>query len=265
MGRERRTYSPELPVRFKDVLLPDAQKFYDWVLTPQLQYQYENALHGVKRMKGIRDKGFPLPEGFSESNQEHVVDAMRMAREYSLGYPDISRAIRFGRVQILLGVHDSGELAEKVGDVQPTNRSRRDEARKRLEPIAARKAVISQVPNSHAKTEVQKHYSRYQLNNPYDLEVQMARFIDKAQGTTRVAHIAFNAENVTDDTTLNRMRLHLWETVPRMMEPASHLLVGLLTREARENMRQILMNELGLLEKYGPSEVARAYMRGVAA
>lgn len=261
--RERR--QPPLPVRFSDALLPKAQEFYDSVLPRPLQQRYERANTTVIRMKSLREKGFPIPPDFQESNLEHIVSSMHMAREYQESHPALGHVIDFDTVQILLGMHDSGELAQDIGDVNPLYRTHRDEARKRYEPIAAKKAILSQIPDPQAREQVIALYDRYIADDPNDLEVQMAHFIDKAQGTTRVAEVAFNQHRAENPQQVGAIETHLWKTIPRMMTPAMHLMVALPEQEHRAAMREIVMGELELLGKYAPAHVPQTFQKGLSA
>ncbi|MBP6913485.1 MAG: hypothetical protein KBC00_02660 [Candidatus Levybacteria bacterium] len=255
--------SLNLLAHFKEPLLPASLDRFN-KLTIEEQRIYIAAMGGVERMKSIREQGFPIPRDFKETNLDHVQDALGIAREYYEKFPRLSEFIEFPVVQDDLIVHDIAESNIAIDDRTPVNRTAQDEKAKRLEPYAGIR-FLRRISDPEQREYWKDIYVKHNLKDPNNLNVQMAVFIDKAQGTTRAAEIAFNTHNVSDEATFIKMRLHLWETIPRMMEPAMNLLIGLPTQESREDMRKIVMHELGFLERYGPKDIVRTIKKGFAA
>lgn len=249
---------PPKGIIVSETLLPDAQHFYDWVLPPELQRKYEDLNDGIVRMGGLRENGF-VPEGFRETNLDHIINLLEMAREYKERCPALDERVNFAEAQKIILLHDAGELV--VGDIKPVGRSPREERLKIVEPYLAKKCVFSEIPNQEARSCVIGLYNAYIENDPENLTVQMAHFIDKAQGTTRVAEIVFNVYRMQEKAT--QIGLHLWMTVSKMMAPAINLLTNLETREERGAMREIILGEIRLLEKYAPKYVGVAFRMGV--
>ncbi len=257
--------------RLRPHLLTGALVYYDH-LSPFNQQWYERELSRVQRMELIREEGFLAahPE-HSETDLDHYIESLDMASEYKAHYPALEIAgINWDMVHIFTTSHDCGELADKVGDVRPVKRTRKDEARKRLEPKAARIAILSMIPDPIFRRDVSEDYNyyvNYAKNRikgaPIDINVEMARFIDKAQGIARSAEIAFNVGTV-DFETAQRMAVHLLGTendvgtVRGMIDPALELIAALPTHEARQAMKEILKGELELIGKFAPSQVYEA-------
>ncbi len=93
----------------------------------------------------------------------------------------------------------------------------------------------------------------------------MAKYLDQKDGTITYAHIAFNRHAVDNPDILVRMKLHLYETLPKLIAPAVNLLVGLPTQAARMEMRDMLVTDLSAFEKYAPRGVATPYKERFAA
>ncbi len=260
MGHKERLHSRELPVRLSGVLLPPAQEFYDKALTPPQQLQYERALHGVQRMKGLRDKGF-VPEGFGESNLEHTYAALRKVRNWEDTYPSLS--LYMVDAQKGLITHDSGEIHPLIDDVQPTDRTPEEERRKRLEPFAARTMMNFFIPDPGARQSVREVYDRYQANKIEDVPTQIARFADKAQGTVDHAHKVFNVHVNPDRADI--ISAHLIHTISLMIVPAMNIFVGLDGQEARREARDLILNEFDKLSRYGPKNIVESFRKGFAA
>lgn len=261
MSKERKAQPAALPLHLLDVLLPGVKIRYNAALSANKQDQYERGLHSIIRQETMRSKGFPLSPDKTESDLEHTYAGLVMAMDYLSQYPILGNYINFEEVQTMYIMHDAGEII--VGDVSPVDRTLKEEQRKRLEPYLAKRRIFSQIPDPFQRDTAIAYFNRYQRNDPNDLEVQMTRFIDKAQGTTRVAHEAFNLYAVQSDEVKKDIALHLWSTLPRMIEPAINLLVGLENRQAKQAIAEITLGELKELEKYGPKEVARTYMRAI--
>lgn len=265
---DRKTKSrktPELPICLKDKLLPEAKAWIDRVFTPSQQYLIENGLHGVSRMKGIRDKGFPIPSDFIQTNLEHEANILGNAKEIHDTNPALAKSLNFADVQIYAYGHDIPEMLDKVGDVQPTERTKRDQARKRLEYRAAVGFLIPHIESPESRNDALRRYREYVEADPDNLEVQMARYLDQRDGTITYAHLAFNVHEVHSPIIMVKMKLHLYETLPKLIAPAVNLLVGLPTGEARKEMRSIFIGDLRTLEKYAPPGVALPYIERFAA
>lgn len=265
MSRERRKNSPELPIHLNDELLPPAQRWIDWVFTPAQQRQIEEGLHGVVRMEGIRDKGFPMPPGFKQTNLQHEGNILHDARVLNQTTSELPKYIDFSKVQIFGYGHDIPEFLVGVGDVQPTDRTKRDWARKRLEHKAAKNFLIPQIQDPEARADALRRYNEYIGGYPDNLEVQMAKYLDQRDGTITYAHIIFNRHSVTSPEILGRMKDHLWQTTYKLVVPAINLLTALPTQAAREEMRDIVIADLKTLEKFGPPEIARSWIKGLVA
>lgn len=244
----------------QDHLLPEAKEFNNRFTQEELLL-FRAGMAMVPRMGSLKEQGFPIPEGFVETNLEHIRDAEGIAKEYHDEYPILRDFINFGRVQIKLKLHDIGEANVAVNDRPPIGRTAQDEKAKRVEPYAGVR-ILRNISDPVLRQEAIQHYLEHTSKDPNNLEVQMAAFIDKVQGTVRAAQVAFNIEGV-DEHTKNMIRNHLWQTVPRMQEHLSRLLVLLPTQEAREAICEIGKKEFAILEKYGPPEVAKTYSAGL--
>lgn len=254
------------PLTLRDPLLPPALSRYD-ALGSDIQEAHAQMLSGVKRMGTARKKGFLIDPSFIETNREHVGTSLEMALEYSDNYPILNDYIRFDGVQTMLLHHDDGEGVPSIGDVPVVDRTEADERRKKLEHRAAGMYVFSHIPDPDARKVVKSHYKVYAANDPKNLDVQMTRFIDKAQGTTRAAEIAFNVEehiNRGNTETAEKIREHLFNTIPRMMEPAVNLLTYLPEQRAREAMREIIFHEFSRLEQVGASDIVQPFNKRVS-
>lgn len=260
MGRELKNYSSEIPLRLNDDLLLAAENWVGQCFTPFQQKQIEHGLNSVVRMTGLRVKGFPIPGDFIQTNLGHTKNIIKDAKDIHTTKKEISKYINLSDVQIFGYGHDIPEVLHKVGDVQPTDRTRRDWARKRLEHIAAKNYLIPLIKNPEARADALRRYKEYEIADPNNLEVQMAKYLDQKDGTVAYSHIIFNRFQVETTDVLNAMRLHLYETLPKMISPAINLLVGLPTREARSEMRDILVNDLRVLDKFAPSGIAGPYI-----
>jgi 5'-deoxynucleotidase YfbR-like HD superfamily hydrolase len=249
--------TPELGIVDSGVLLPKALEFYTSTLTTELQQIYEAGNNAVIRMEGLRAQGF-VPEGVLESNHDHIMQSLEMAKEYKEKYPQLGEVIDFEIIQIMILMHDCGEFV--IGDIQPVERSKKQERLKAIESFVAQKKVLALIPDKKMREEAIELYRRYNRNDPKDSEVQMARFIDKAQGTTRVAETVFNVRENPDKAIV--IANHLWQTVPRMMEPANNLLYYLDEKNSNA-LQSIIDYELGLLGRFGPRYVATTFMNGI--
>ncbi len=166
MSHRERLRTTELPEHLRDNLLPRAQEWIDKTFTSQQQHQIETGLNGVIRMSGLRKKGFPIPQDFQQTNLVHEINMLREARELASTKPELSKHIDFSEVQIYVYGHDVPEMLDKVGDVQPTNRTRRDEARKRLEHMAAKNFLIPQIMDPEMRADALRRYKEYEAAHP---------------------------------------------------------------------------------------------------
>lgn len=260
MGHKERLLPFPLPVRLSGALLPDTQNFYDSVLTSAQQLQYEKRLHGVTRMKKLRDMGL-VPEGFSESNLEHTHDVLAKERDWSEKYPSLNTYMVDAQRGTI--VHDSGEIHPLIGDVQPTGRTIEDERKKRLEPFAARLMMGNFIQNPQALELVRVAYDKYQANRIDDVATQIARFADKAQGTVDHADKLFNKYRHPDKVDI--ISAHLIHTIPQMLIPAMNIFVGLGERQARLEVRDMILEEFSTLAKYAPRNIVNSFRNGFAA
>jgi 5'-deoxynucleotidase YfbR-like HD superfamily hydrolase len=249
--------TPELGIVDSGALLPKALAFYASTLSTELQQVYEAGNNAVIRMEGLRAQGF-VPEGVEESNHDHIMQSLEMAKEYKEKYFQLGEEIDFELVQIMILMHDCGEFV--IGDIKPVDRSKKEERLKAIESFVAQKKVLALIPDKEMRSKTIETYRRYNRNDPKDSEVQMARFIDKAQGTTRVAEAVFNVRENPNKAIV--IANHLWQTVPRMMEPANNLLYYL-DGENSIAMQAIIDYELGLLGRFGPRHVATTFMNGI--
>ena len=248
-----------LSVNFYANLLPEAAVIYAARVPKKARQAHEKRQDGVMRMGGMVMKGLIDPKEATESNLQHYDASFGMALEYKRDYPVLENSVDWVLVQQFSGLHDTGEMCPIIADVPVTNRSHRDEARKRLEPKVAKRIIEEYIPDPEDQLYWLGLYDRYQANRPEDISVQMARFIDKAQGTTRVADKVFNIHAPGGDEKRGKIAEHLWLTVPRMLEPATNLMVHLPTVAERSAMKDILLGELKLLAQHGPPEVAETF------
>ncbi|MGE5041562.1 MAG: HD domain-containing protein [Candidatus Levyibacteriota bacterium] len=238
-------------------LLPQALEFFNR-FQPSEQKLFAASMAGVVRMKGLREKKFPIPEDFIETNLDHVRSLMEIAYEYHATYPELREHIDFNSVQKKLLVHDIGEAHPVIGDRPPVGRTQEDEQAKRLEPYAGVR-ILRNISDPELREETISHYKEYSSKDPHNIEVQMAAFIDKVQGTVRVAHIAFNLEKANPETQKS-IREHLWATVIQMQDHMDRLLVLLPTQEAREAMYRLGQREFAIFKQYAPPEIAKTYL-----
>jgi hypothetical protein len=180
MGREYRNYSPEKSILLKDDLLPAAKNWVNWCFTPLQQKQIELGLDTVIRMEGLRTKKFPVPDDFFQTNLDHTHNIIKDAKHIHATKKEMSKYINFSDVQIDGFGHDIPEILRNVGDVQPTERTKRDWARKRLEHIAAKNYLIPLIKDPEARADALRRYIEYEKADPSNLEVQMAKYPSSA-------------------------------------------------------------------------------------
>lgn len=246
--------------RLSGSLSPEAKQFYENNIPQDLRSGFEEGLDRIKRGAFFLSEGFPNAEEFQETDLEHIVAGEETIKIHMETYPILRSYINPTETQLIYGVHDCGEIHPSIGDVQPFNRTGRDERRKRLEPFAARTLML-RIPNPRAQEEIRLMYDRFIENHPRDLEVQLARYIDKAQGTVDPAGLVFKMEGATDEQK-KKITQHMWHMIPRMVEPALNLLTYLPTEEAREAVRRIVLEDLSQLKQHGPEEVLETFEKG---
>lgn len=249
-----------LSQRLNNALFPEVKQLFN-SLPIDVQIEFKMGLDKVNRGNFFRVRGFPNAQRFRETDYEHTIAGEERLFSYFNIYPKLGETVNRSETQVAYGIHDSGEIHPTIGDVDPFGRTSRDEKRKRLEPWAAKKFILSKIPDEKIKEDVLFLYERYQENNPKDLEIQLARYIDKSQGTVDPARLVFNMKNATEEQK-RKITEHLWFMIPRMVEPAINLLTYLPTEESREAIRRIVLADLGELKKYGPREVIETFEQG---
>ncbi|HSX40090.1 MAG TPA: hypothetical protein VLF68_00595 [Candidatus Saccharimonadales bacterium] len=258
---KRHTQAP-LPLHLADVLPENVKEVYDFVLPPKsgLQERYEQSLHSVRRGSKIQEKFNPT---FAETNLEHVADATKRLTNWGETFPALRGPIDFDEAIAEIVTHDAGEAARLIGDVQPTDRTHRDWARKRLEPVAARRAIFPFIPDPFARDLAQYYYDRYVANNENDLTTQIAHLSDKVSGTVGAAW-AFDVHGASKEKYIEIIN-HLKDTIPGMVIPAFNLMHYLPTEEQRGAIKTIMRTELDVLWKHGPRELVQPYREAFAA
>jgi len=249
----------ELSSRFRNSLFPEARQFYESI--PEgLRDQYERGLYRVQRGGFFIAQGFPNAKDFNETDLEHVVLGEERIKNSMETYPVLQKYINRADTQVAFGGHDSGETHLRINDVPPFGRTPREEIVKRLEPWAAH-LVIAKIPNPRVREETLLLYDRYIENDPKDLEIQFARYTDRAQGTIDPARLVFKINGATREQR-RKVTEHLWIMVARMVEPAINLITYLPTEEAREAVKEIVFTDLAELKKYGPMQVPETFEKG---
>lgn len=259
--------SPEagLPVRISDALLPETKVWYD-LLQPDLQDAYEQELHTIDRMGALREKlrtvaatdmsisHMPetIPPG-TETNLHHVYETEALAAGVAKGYPALAEHINFVDVQKIILGHDVGEIGVDDQPALKADMTPEQRRRKNLEPWFGRN-ILEKIPDPTLREEALTFYSRYQEKNPRDMEVQMAQFLDKAQGTTSIAHASRGF--LRDPQKSEIVHNHLVQTLPNMLSSYGNLLVYLPTEEARESIKQIMDSVISQIEAFGHTEAA---------
>ncbi len=243
-------------------LLPEALDFVNR-FSPSEHLLFKAGMASIVRMQYVRDHGFPIPDGYIETNLDHTYSAEEIAREYHDQYPALRDSVNFAHVQKMLRVHDIGEAHVAIGDRPPADRTEEDEHAKRLEPLAGER-LLNHIQDSGLREETIGYYREVTSKDKNNIDVQMAAFIDKVQGTLRVADVLFKMDDV-DNRTQALIRAHLWEVLPKIQDHFSRVMVLLSDQDAREAMHEIGKKEFAMLSTYGPKEVAKAALQGIDA
>lgn len=220
---------------------------------------YLSELGSVKRMLLLQKIGAPITDETRQRNDGHVRNLVQDAKQIGTSTIDLPKFIDFSDVQRLNMVHDVGELDHYPNDVSPYNRTKRDVARKRHEPRVAHK-ILRRIINPRIKEKALELYDRYQVDDPKDLTVQMARYLDKKDGTITYAHVLFNMAELSDPKDATRLDHHLWQTIGQYMKPVINLLMNLPTNAARQEMYELARSDLQKLYDLGNVDVAEAQM-----
>lgn len=165
-------------------LRPDARATYmKAFVSLQQARHFEDSQDKVCRLSDSRFAR--ITQGIRESNLDHVVEALGMVRELE-GLPHFAKAVDLGSVGLSVVVHDVGEsyCSSDVAAAGPDRENPYGRRIKEMEPRLARR-VISQIKDPSIRTQAQDLYDRFLAQDPYDTVSLTARFIDKAQGTTR--------------------------------------------------------------------------------
>lgn len=252
--------SPEIQrPRIAGALFPEVQNFYNDVLSASQQTVLEKGFHKVLRMGEVVEKE-DIPIQNRESDLEHIIAACEMTRDLHTRFPVLRGPLSFSRIQRLLLVHDLGELV--VGDMPTRHKTPEQQGMKDREPTEGRR-VINRIKDPNARAEVRTLYDSYISNDQNDVDVQMARLIDKMQGLRGIA--SRTAPLLDDKEVKRKMREHLIETIPGAMEPVLRLTVLLPEQNQREAIEQIANEELARVEEAGHSEAVAEFRKRDAA
>lgn len=246
-------------VKLEPILLPDAKRAFTSAGDKSFRNEFVRTLGKVQRMKLLEEIGLMLPGVRRQYNDEHTYDICADALRINNTTKELPKWIDFARVQLGAIVHDIGESNDAVSDVQPYNRTKKDEAKKRLEPWAGR-MVIYKIPNPKVRELALGVYREHIEDDPRNLNVQMTRYLDKRDGTITYAEAIFNLNEVADPEVAKKMTNHLWHTVGEFMKPVHNLMRNLPTPEAKKEMAELVKTDLLKLQDLGHTVVIDSNM-----